>query len=111
MKLSLALTVFLCALSAQESAPDFQDLARRAEALLDSKPAEAATLYQQALTLKPDWAEGWLYLGATLYQQDRYAEATDAFRKGIALSPQQGTAWGFLGLSEAMLDNPEQALA
>jgi tetratricopeptide (TPR) repeat protein len=111
MKLSLALFLFLSSLLAQAPPAEFQELANRAASLLDTQPAEAAALYKQALALKPDWAEGWLYLGATLYQQDRYAEATDAFRKGIALAPQQGTAWAFLGLCEAMLDDPDQALA
>ena len=89
----------------------FEDLARQAEAALDSRPAEAAGLYQKALAIRPEWAEGWMYLGAALYQVDRYAEATDAFRKGIALTPNLGTAWAFLGLCEAELDNPDQALA
>ncbi len=91
--------------------PSFAELSRRAAAVLDSRPAEAAGLYKQALAIRPDWAEGWLYLGAALYRLDRYAEATHAFRKGIALSPRQGPAWAFLGLCEAELDNPEQALA
>jgi tetratricopeptide (TPR) repeat protein len=118
MKFSRLLAVlpaaFLFSIIATAQAPEaesFEQLARRAESLLDSQPAEAATLYKQALAIRPDWAEGWFYLGATLYQQDRYAEATDAFRKGIALVPQQGTAWAFLGLSESMLGDPEQALA
>lgn len=92
-------------------APSFEDLARHAEAVLDTQPAEAARLYRQALAIRPAWAEGWFYLGGALYQLDRYAEATDAFRKGIALTPQYGTAWAFLGLCEAALDNPDQALA
>jgi len=89
----------------------FDDLARRAEALLDSQPAEAASLYKQALALRPAWAEGWLYLGASLYQNSRYAEASDAFRRGIKLAPGVGTAWGFLGLCEAELEDYDQALA
>jgi tetratricopeptide (TPR) repeat protein len=111
MKSLFALLPLLCTLQSQAPPDNFDDLARRAEALLDSRPAEAASLYKQALDLRPDWAEGWLYMGATLYQQDRYAECTDAFRKGIALMPQQGTAWAFLGLCESMLDDPDQALA
>lgn len=108
---ALALCIVALPAPAQGQAPSFDDLARRAEAALDSRPAEAAALYRQALALRPDWAEGWLYLGATLYQTGRYAEATHAFRKGITLAPAQGTAWAFLGMCEAELDNPEQALA
>jgi tetratricopeptide (TPR) repeat protein len=96
---------------AHDQTASFEDLARRAAAALDSRPAEAAGFYRQALALRPEWAEGWLYLGAAFYQTGRYAEATHAFRKGIALAPGQGTAWAFLGMCEAELDNSEQALA
>ncbi len=93
------------------SQENVDDLARRAEALLDSNPAEAATLYKRALAVRPAWAEGWLYRGVALYQSNSFAQATDALRKGIALAPRVGTAWALLGLSEAELDNSEQALA
>jgi tetratricopeptide (TPR) repeat protein len=89
----------------------FEDLARRAEAAIDSNPAEAADLFKKALALKADWAEGWLYLGASLFQLDRFAEASDAFRKGTGLAPTKGTGWAFLGLCEAELDNSDQAIA
>jgi len=89
----------------------FEDLARRAEATLDSQPAEAASLYKQALAIRPDWGEGWLYMGGALYQLNRYAEASDAFRKGVELAPGVGTGWAFLGLNEAELGDQDQALA
>ena len=89
----------------------FEGLARRAEEVIDSNPAKAADLFRKALALKADWAEGWLYLGASLYQLDRFAEASDAFRKGIGLAPTNGTGWAFLGLCEAELDNSDQAIA
>jgi cytochrome c-type biogenesis protein CcmH/NrfG len=105
----LALIAFAALAGAQTES--FEDLAARAQSLLDSRPSEAATLLQQALKLRPDWAEGWMYCGAALYQSDGFAEATDAFRKGVALAPGKGTAWAFLGLAEAELDNADQALA
>lgn len=110
IKRGLALGTLLAGLLAAQ-APSFEDLVRRAEAALDSRPAEASRLYRQALGMRPDWPEGWFYLGASLYAQQRFAEATDAFRKGVALAPNQGVAWAFLGLCEAELDNAEQALA
>jgi tetratricopeptide (TPR) repeat protein len=100
------------AASAQTQPPDsFEDLARRAEALVDAKPSEAADLYRKALAIRPEWAEGWLYLGGSLYASNRFAEATDAFRKGTKLAPSTGSAWAFLGLCEAALDDPDQAIA
>jgi tetratricopeptide (TPR) repeat protein len=89
----------------------FEDLSRRAQAALDSRPEEAIQLYKQALGIRPDWPEGWLYMGGALYQRGRYAEATDALRKGIGLAPIFANGWALLGLSESQLDDPEQALA
>src|SRR3954470_10498071 len=37
-----------CVLAAEARSQTFEDLARRAEALVDSKPSEAADLYRQA---------------------------------------------------------------
>jgi tetratricopeptide (TPR) repeat protein len=89
----------------------FEDLSRRAQAALDSRPEEAIQLYKQALGIRPDWPEGWLYMGGALYQKGRYAEATDALRKGIGLAPIFANGWALLGLCESQLDDPEQALA
>ena len=111
----LALTLLLLAapwMPAQTPAKDkFEDLVRRAEAVLDSRPEEAAGLYKQALAIRPQWAEGWLYMGGALYQLGRYAEATDALRKGVELAPGIGNAWALLGLSESQLEDQDQALA
>ena len=89
----------------------FDDLSRRAQAALDNRPEEAVQLFKQALAIRPDWAEGWLYMGGTLYQLGRYAEATDALRKGIGIAPIFANGWALLGLSESQLDDPEQALS
>ena len=97
---------------AQASAKEqFDNLAHRAEAALDRRPEEAAALYKQALALRPEWAEGWLYMGGALYQSGRYAEATDALRKGVELLPSAGSGWALLGLSESQLEDQDQALA
>jgi predicted Zn-dependent protease len=89
----------------------FEDLSRRAQAALDSRPDEAIELYKEALGIRPDWPEGWLYMGGALYQKGRFAEATDALRKGIELAPIFANGWALLGLCESQLDDPEQALA
>ena len=108
-----ALLLFAAAwLHAQTSTKEqFEDLSRRAQAALDSHPEDAIQLYKQALAIRPDWPEGWLYMGGALYQKGSYAEATDALRKGIGLAPVFANGWALLGLSESQLDDPEQALA
>ncbi len=92
------------------SAPDFDDLAHRAESLLDTQPAQAAILYRQALAIRPSWPEGWFYLGGALYHTGKFAEARDAFRKGIPLAENNGHAWAFLGMCEGELGDAEHAL-
>jgi tetratricopeptide (TPR) repeat protein len=104
----LAATCLRAQPSAKES---FEDLQHRAMAALDSRPEEAAGLFKQALAIRPEWAEGWLYMGGALYQAARYAEATDALRKGVELAPAIGTGWALLGLSESQLEDRDQALA
>ncbi len=108
---SAALTCLLAGrMAAAQTPASFDDLAHRAEAVLDSNPAQAAALYKQALDLRPAWPEGWFYLGGALYRLNRCAEALDAFRKGLDLSPNNGTAWAFMGLCEYELGHPDKAL-
>ena len=96
---------------AQPASGTFEDLSRRAEAVVDSDPTQAADLYKKALELQPSWAEGWFYLGGALYRLNRCAEGVDAFRKGIDLAPKNGAAWGFLGLCEYELGHYDSALS
>ena len=97
--------------AAQPARGDFDDLSRRAAAALDAHPEEAVALYRKALAIRPDWAEGWLYMGAGLYRLKRFAESRDALRQGVALVPKKGTPWAFLGLAEYELGNYRDALS
>lgn len=102
--------LLLARMTAAQTHPErFEDLARRAEAAVDNDPAQAASLFKQALAQRPSWPEGWFYLGGALYRIDRYAEAREAFLKGLDLSPKNGVAWGFLGLAEYELGNLDRA--
>ena len=104
---------FIPASKAFQKQPDpaqFDDLVRRAEDAIGKRPQEAASLYKQALVIRPQWAEGWLYLGATLLDLDQYSESRDALRKGAELEPSLGTAWAYLGLAEYQLSEYRDAL-
>jgi tetratricopeptide (TPR) repeat protein len=82
------------------SAATFEELAAGAAAarVADRLP-EAIDLYGQALNLKPDWLEGWWYLGTIYYDADRYPEAQTAFAHFVQLADKP-PGWAFLGLCE-----------
>ena len=56
--------------------------------------------YQDAVHLRPDWEEGWWYLGTLLYDGDHFDQAIPALRRFVELDPKVGAAWAFLGLCE-----------
>jgi tetratricopeptide (TPR) repeat protein len=81
-------------------AATFDELARQAAAARDAdRVPQAIELYQQALQLKPDWSEGWFYLGTLYYDSDRYADAQPAFAQFVKLADKPA-GWAFLGLCE-----------
>ncbi len=108
---ALALLLLSGVTAAQVAPGDFDDLSRRAAAALDTRPKEAVELYRKALAIRAGWAEGWLYMGAALYQLRRFPESRDALRRGVALVPEKGTPWAFLGLTEYELGSYKEALA
>ena len=109
----VALTFVLMAdeAAAQDTSREFKELSRRAEAVQDTHPAEAASLYRKALAIRPGWADGWLNLGASLFQSGHYADARNAFRQGVSLAPGRGTPLAFLGMAEYELHDYKSALA
>jgi tetratricopeptide (TPR) repeat protein len=86
-------------------------LKTQAEAAKDSNQIpEAKRLYQQILARKPDWAEGWWYLGTLRYEADEYAPAAKAFNRFTLLEPGNGHGWAMLGLCEFRLKQYLSAL-
>jgi tetratricopeptide (TPR) repeat protein len=119
---SVLLAISLCATPlpansqtapADEShAANFDSVARSAAAARESgKTEEAIRSYEQAVGIRPDWAEGWWYLGTLLYDADRYQDAIPAFQRLVTLAPRFGSAWSFLGLCEYELKDYSNALA
>jgi tetratricopeptide (TPR) repeat protein len=71
-----------------------------AEAREQERLEEAVRLYREGVRLRPEWKEGWWYLGVMFYDQDRYGESGAALRRFTVLDPKVSAAWGFLGLCE-----------
>jgi tetratricopeptide (TPR) repeat protein len=96
---------------AQQTAGDFNSFARSAASARESgHAADAISLYQRALGLRPDWAEGWWYLGTLLYDGDQFPGALAAFQKLVALAPGAPGAFSFLGLCEFETGDYDSAL-
>ncbi|HJQ35092.1 MAG TPA: tetratricopeptide repeat protein [Pyrinomonadaceae bacterium] len=111
----LALLALACADARAQRPPavnaNFERLAARAEqARGANRLDEAATLYREALRVRPVWAEGWFNLGTLLYDRDAYADAAAALSKAAALRPEAATAWAMLGLCEFKLGRHADAL-
>lgn len=110
--LLLLLAIFISAAEAQQNPPaDFDSLSKAAASARDSgHPADAIPLYRRALEFRPDWAEGWWYLGVLLYDSDQFRDAIPALQKVLALAPNAPGTQTFLGLSEFEVADYDSAL-
>jgi tetratricopeptide (TPR) repeat protein len=107
--LALLLTRALCA--AQEAPGSFDDLSARAAAARDQQNLPLAIqLYQQAEQLKPDWQEGWWYLGMLQYSSNQFPGAIDAFTHLLELAPTAVPAMALRGLCEFETGSYEDSL-
>jgi len=101
------LLLFFCALfgkqilAAQETPPQFGDIAARAAAARDHQNLPLAIqLYSQAEQINPSWQEGWWYLGVLQYSSNQYPGAIDAFSHLLQLAPTAVPAMALRGLCE-----------
>lgn len=95
------LLVFLALSGTVGAAQDFDALAAGAdEAREQGRLVDAVGAYRSALEVRPDWAEGWWYLGTILYELDRFAEGIEAFDRLVRLVPAHGPARALKGLCE-----------
>jgi tetratricopeptide (TPR) repeat protein len=73
--------------------------------------AQAIKLYRQATMLRPDWSEGWWYLGTMLFDAGQFTSARGAFQHFVSVEHREpGPGFGMLGLSEFHLAHYQPAL-
>lgn len=53
-----------------------------------SRSNDAIRYYSQALSLRPNYARGWLNLGISYSNLDEHAEAIKAYLQALVFSPQ-----------------------
>jgi tetratricopeptide (TPR) repeat protein len=97
---------------AQGQGQDFEEVSRKANAARDAGNTEEAIRdFESALKIRPDWPEGWWYLGTLYADAGRFTDAIPVFRKLTDANPKLGPAWASLGLSEFELKDYSASLA
>jgi tetratricopeptide (TPR) repeat protein len=109
--LSSVATSWTVGQTATHTASTFARFSSEADAARDAdRLDEAVVLYEKALTIRPDWAEGWWSLGTIHYDRNSYPQAAHAFATLVRLKPKDGTAYVMLGLTEFELGKDNLAL-
>ena len=71
---------------------------------------ETIEVHREAVRLKPDDAQAWLYLGQAYDLIDRYPEAIEAYREALRLKPDYASAWYGLAIAYAKSGNRSATL-
>lgn len=98
---TLLLIILAPRLFAQANPPNFGDLVAQANAAREvNDTPHAVELYQQALRLNSQWADGWWFIGSMQYGAGDYAAARDALSHYLEMTPNAAPALAIRGLSE-----------
>jgi tetratricopeptide (TPR) repeat protein len=98
--------------SAQVNPAGFDDVVAMAAGARERDDVpRAIELYSQAVQLKPEWPDGWWFLGSLQYEAEAYAAGRDALTHYLGFVPDAGPAWALRGLCEFETGEYKQALA
>ncbi|NEP56880.1 MAG: tetratricopeptide repeat protein [Symploca sp. SIO2G7] len=87
------------------------DLYRRGETFFELKRYEQALdAYEQAVAIRPEYAEAWQGQGSTLSQLQQYEEALEAYDQAIQIQPDYLKAWNSRGEALTQLQRYEEAI-
>src|SRR5215472_12196362 len=96
---------------AEPPSSGFDALVNKAEAARKADLTdEAIRLYGEAVHIRPDYVEGWWYLGTLNYDMDRYSEGSVAFSHVAGLKPDMALGWAMWGLCEFETKKYDSAL-
>jgi len=112
-----ALTVFggvffalAACVSAQNSAADANELLARGVQLIQSRPAEAVKLLQQALRLNPELPALRYQLGLAFHAIGDEADAEAELREAVSRTPDSAAAHNYLGIVLFQMGDAKAAL-
>lgn len=89
----------------------FQEFSEKAAAAREQGRAEEAiAAYSSALKVRPDWPDGWWYLGTLEAERAHYSSAIAAFGSLVKIRPEFGPGWASLGLCEFETEDYDNSL-
>jgi tetratricopeptide (TPR) repeat protein len=96
----------------QRDNPDWMRWNNMAIGLLDQlQYSEALAAFSEVTRLRPDYADGFINVGLTYIQWEKYAEARPSLGKALSLSPNNARALYYLGLVERREGNYNAEIA
>ncbi|BAY19779.1 serine/threonine kinase [Anabaenopsis circularis NIES-21] len=72
---------------------------------------DALSAYEEAVNIRPDYAQGWNGQGKTLFKLKQYDEALTAYEKAIQIQPDYVDAWSGRGFTLQKLQRYPEAIA
>ncbi|AFY36313.1 tetratricopeptide repeat protein [Calothrix sp. PCC 7507] len=88
------------------------DLYNQGNTLFDlQRYQDALAVYEKAVDIRPDYAQGWYGQGKSLYELNKYKEALAAYDKAIQIQPEYLEAWSGRGFSLKNLQRYQEAIA
>jgi tetratricopeptide (TPR) repeat protein len=89
----------------------FAEIEKRIETARQANDIDSAVAaYREGLELRPEWADGLLYVSTYYYSNERYSDALALAQRLVKLQSGVGTAWALLGLCEFQLGSFDDAL-
>ncbi len=73
--------------------------------------ADAIHAFGQVVKLRPDYADGYINIGLTNIEWEKYAAARGSIEKALSLSPENARALYYLGIVERRSGHPDQEIA
>jgi len=110
MRLGAVLLVLAASLSAQNRPADAPALLARGAQLVESEPAEAVKILQQALRLDPELPELRYQLGLAYHGIGDEADAEAELQAAVERTPGSAAAHNYLGIVRFELGNAKAAL-
>lgn len=72
---------------------------------------DAEILLEKALSLAPDFFQGWMDLGLARQEQDKVSQALEAYKRATRLEPRLPNSFTAAGTTQAMAGMHEESLA